>query len=331
MKLWIEGRVSPYMLGISRKAALRAGLILLGGYTAFSLVAGITLAEFSLKLPRRRISDAYRELVYQRVNTDHATLEEVSVSASDGVLLRGWYVQPERPNGNVAVLLHGVTDNRLGMAGYGELLLTHGYSILLPDARDHGESGGTLASYGLREGGDVHTWMDWVYEKHPPKCVYGMGESMGAAIILQSLKSEKRFCAVAAESAFADFREGAYDRVSHYTGSATTIGSRTLLRPAIEVGVLYARIRYGLDLTQVSPREAVAQSDTPVLLIHGKIDMNIRPRNSEMIHAASPSHSVLWEVPLAAHCGAWSAAPQEFESRLLNWFSSHLAAPVHQT
>lgn len=308
---------------MSRKVIRRAVLGLVAGYVVFSIVAGITLAEFSLKLPRRHISDGYRQLVNQRVAADHARLEDVSIRAKDGVLLRGWYIQPTAGNGNSVILLHGVTDNRLGMAGYGEFLLQHGYSILLPDARDHGESEGNMASYGLREGEDVHEWVDWMYQAHPPKCVYGLGESMGAAILLQSLESEKRFCAVVAESSFADFREGAYDRVSHYTGSATTIGARTLLRPAIEIGVAYVRLRYGLNLMAVSPRDAVAESTTPVLLIHGKIDLNIRPRNSEMIHNASLDHSELWEVPMAAHCGAWSTAPREFENRLLGFFSEH--------
>ena len=40
--------------------------------------------------------------------------------------------------GNAAVLLHGLADNRLGMIGYAKLLLAHGYSVLLPDARAHG-------------------------------------------------------------------------------------------------------------------------------------------------------------------------------------------------
>jgi fermentation-respiration switch protein FrsA (DUF1100 family) len=230
-------------------------------------------------------------------------------------------------NGNAAILLHGVTDNRLGMAGYGEYLLQHGYSVLLPDARDHGESEGQLASYGFREGEDVHEWVDWIYQNHAPKCVYGLGESMGAGILLQSLAYEKRFCAVVAESSFADFREGAFDRASHYLGASSMWGTQAFLRPAIETGALYARFRYGLDLDAVSPRQAVAASSTPVLLIHGTLDQNIRPKNSELIHQANPAHSELWEVPMAAHCGAWSTAPREFESRLLSFFSKHGTRP----
>jgi hypothetical protein len=32
------------------------------------------------------------------------------------------------------------------------------------------------------------------------KCIFGIGESMGAAVLLQSVEKERRFCAVVAES-----------------------------------------------------------------------------------------------------------------------------------
>ena len=308
---------------MSRKTLRRALVGLVGAYALFSLIAGISLAEFSLKLGHKKITDGNRTVVYERVAAHRAHLNEVGIRSHDGLMLRGWFVRPERPNGNAVVLLHGVADNRLGVAGYGEFLLMQGYDILMPDARDHGESEGGLASYGVREAEDVHQWVDWIYGEQKPQCVFGFGESMGAAIILQSLKYEKRFCGVVAESSFADFREGAYDRVSEYTGSKTTFAARTLLRPAIEIGVAYARVRYGLDLLQASPRRAVEQSNTPVLLIHGKADVNIRPQNSEMIYRDSKGNVELWEVAGAAHCGAWSRDPKEFKMRLLNFFNAH--------
>lgn len=306
-----------------RRIIKRILLSVVGIYLLLSIVVGILVAEYSVKLPRHPITDTYRRIVIQRVNLIHARLTDVSITTRDGLTLRAWYIEPEQPNGSSAILLHGVTDNRLGVSGYGELLLQHGYSVLLPDARAHGDSDGNLASYGFREGPDVHQWVDWIYQNHPAKCVYGFGESMGAGIILQSLTREQRFCAVAAESPFADFREGAFDRVGHTVGILNVPGAQAFLRPAIEVGALYALVRYGLDLDAVSPRKAVAASTTPVLLIHGTADMNIRPKNSELIHNASLDHSVLWEVPHAAHCGAWSTEHQEFEDRLLGFFKEH--------
>ena len=145
---------------------------------------------------------------------------------------------------------------------------------------------------------------------------------MGASILLQSVRYEKRFCAVIAESPFADFREAAYDRIGGKLHTGPWLG-KTLLRPAIEAGVLYATFRYGVDFNAESPRAAVAESDVPVLLIHGQSDVNIYPRNSEAIFATRNHDLELWRVPGATHCGAWAADPQVFERRVLDWFKNH--------
>src|SRR6266481_5972064 len=94
--------------------------------------------------------------------------------------------------------------------------LDHGYAVLLPDARAHGESGGEIATYGVKESDDIHRWVSWIYEHDvaSSQCVYGFGESYGAALMLQSLAVEPRFCAVAVESPFSTTREMSYERVS---------------------------------------------------------------------------------------------------------------------
>jgi hypothetical protein len=52
-------------------------------------------------------------------------------------------------------------------------------------------------------------------------------------------------------------------------------------------------------------------------------DGNIPFQQSEWIRAHDPADRVLWEVPLAGHCGAVNAAGQEFTTRVLGWFTSH--------
>jgi len=292
-----------------------------GAYLALSLVAGIVIADVSLKLPRLPLR--HQQAVAAAVRDDfHAALQDVSITVADGAVLKGWYVHPRIYNGNSVVLLHGITDNREGVAGYGHLLLEHGYAVLLPDARRHGESGGELATYGVKESDDIHRWVSWVYQHDPPQCVYGFGESYGAALMLQSLAAENRFCAVAVESPFSTAREMSFERVSGPLHLGPWFG-RTLGRPAIWSAALYARVRYGVNLLQPNPLEAVAHSSVPVLLIHGEDDRNIAPRHSQLIAAAAPSHVELWLVPHAGHTMAWAAAHQEFESRLLGWFGSH--------
>ena len=253
----------------------------------------------------------------------HTSLQEVSIAAADGVELKGWYVHPRDFNGSVVVALHGITDNREGVAGYGKMFLDHGYAVLLPDARAHGESGGRLATYGVKESGDVHRWVDWIYQHDPPRCVYGFGESYGAALMLESLAAEHRYCAIVVESPFSTAREMSYERVSGPLHLGPWFG-RTLGRPVIASARIYGRVRYGIDLLQPSPLDAVKASRVPILLIHGENDHNISPRHSIILASAAPDHVQLWLVPGAWHTGSWSAAHQEFEDRVLGWMGTHV-------
>jgi len=248
----------------------------------------------------------------------NAELEDVSIFTLDGVALRAWTLRPVRGNGDAVILLHGLGDNRVGMTGYVQLLVAHGFTVLMPDARAHGVSGGELATYGLFERNDVHQWFDFLNAKEHPQCIFGFGESMGASQLLQSLDTRIPFCAVAVESPFANFREIAYDRMGQPFHLGPWVG-RILLRPLVGVAFLRARLKYGLNMQRISPEESVAATTIPVLLIHGQIDSNIPVRHSRLIHARA-SNAQLWEVPGADHCGAVSTAPREFEKRLLGWF-----------
>jgi uncharacterized protein len=294
-------------------------------WLAICTAVGIFAVEGFLH-PQRRVPGAKsRELAEQIAASRLALLTDVSINAADGAILRGRSIRPVHGNGDVVILLHGHGDNRSGMLSYADLMLRHGYAVLLPDARAHGLSGGELATYGIKEADDLRLWFDWLTQTEAPGCIYGLGESMGAAQLLNSLKSEPGFCAVVAESGFASFREASYDRLGAKLHALDWAG-RTLLRPAVEAGFLYARWKDGVDLEQASPEDAVAESSVPVLLIHGLKDVSLPPRHSEMILARSVARGstvALWEPVNAGHTEAASVEPQEFERRVIGWFESH--------
>ena len=272
--------------------------------------------------PARRPLVVADEIQAQGMARSHdADFSDVAVAGGDGTTLRAWSIRPRNGNRESVILFHGLSDKRLGMTSYADLLLSHGFDILMPDARAHGASGGQVATYGLVESDDIHRWLDWVEHNQHPKCTFGFGESMGAAQLLQALKKETRFCAVAVESPFASFRKIAYDRAGQFFHTGPWLG-RTILRPVVDFAFFYARWKYKLDFEQLSPLETVAASDVPVLLIHGAEDTNIPIRHSRLIAAARPG-TPLWEVPHANHCGAISVAPGEFEQKLTEWFALH--------
>jgi uncharacterized protein len=287
-------------------------------YLAFCTVGGIYLADGTLHPGRRPLTENEIAEMRQAAQSLDSEMDDVSITTADGAVMRAWSLRPHQANGDVVILLHGLGDNRMGMTGYAALLLHHGFTVLMPDARAHGVSGGVLATYGLIERNDIRQWVGFIKTREHARCVFGLGESMGAAELLQSLDTGAPFCAVVAESPFATFREIAYDRMGQPFHLGPWVG-RTVLRPVVEIAFLRARWKYGLRMWQISPEDSVARTTIPVLLIHGQVDSNIPVRHSRRIHARN-AETEIWEVPGADHCGAISTAPRELEERVLGWF-----------
>jgi hypothetical protein len=105
---------------------------------------------------------------------------------------------------------------------------------------------------------------------------------MGAAQLLQSLDTHPHFCAVAAESPFANFREIAYDRMGQPFHLGPRVG-RTILRPLVEIAFLRARLKYHLDMQKSPPKIPLPRPhpDSP----------DSRPKSTATFLSAIPSSS----------------------------------------
>ena len=246
---------------------------------------------------------------------------EVSILAADQSTLRAWWLRPTKSNGNCVVVLHGIADSRVGSIGFAPMFLNEGYSVLLPDSRAHGASGGRLVTYGLLEKYDVIAWADWM-KRTGCHNLYGLGESLGASILIQAAAVAPAFTAIVAESPYADLRETAEYRVRRMSRMPGFVAI-PLAKAVVTSAVLYARWADGLDLRQVSPLSAIAHESTPILLIHGTKDFRTPASNSQRLASANPRNS-LWLVPNAGHTGASAQAPEEFRGRVLGWFREHL-------
>jgi fermentation-respiration switch protein FrsA (DUF1100 family) len=310
-----------------RKWLWRVAFAVLAIYLAGSVALGVFLAELALHPGRRVMSADAEQRARARVAAVGGRLDKVEITTRDRVVLRGWQFSPGSGawNGNSVLALHGVGDNRESQVPMAVRLVARGYTVVTPDARGSGISDGAYATYGVIEREDIREWVWWLRKRQADGCIHGLGGSMGAAQLLQTLDLDPApFCDVVAESPFESFREVAYDRVGQRVGTGPWLG-RTVLRPAIEIGFLSAWLRTGINLTDANPRRVLLrwESRTPVLLIHGLADRNIPPRHSQDLAAANPDHVVAWFIPGGGHVAAWSAAPVEYPARVLAFFASH--------
>jgi len=254
----------------------------------------------------------------------------VEILASDNAKLKAWWFQA-RPNANrsCVMVLHGIGDSKQGSSGFAPMLVERGYSVLAPDSRAHGESGGAFVTYGLLEKYDVVAWAHWM-KRQGCEGVYGLGESLGASILIQAAAVEPVFNSIVAECPYADLQLMGEYRVQQTLAWMPSVVGRNVATVVVEAGVLYARWVEKLDFREVSPLESLRLSATPVLLIHGLGDKQTPPSESRRLAAVqrpAARRAELWLVPGAGHTEASAVAPVQFWKRVLCWFEK--AAQSH--
>ncbi|MGH9678116.1 MAG: alpha/beta hydrolase, partial [Candidatus Acidiferrum sp.] len=235
--------------------------------------------------------------------------------------------------------------------GHAEILLRAGYGVVMMDARAHGASEGSIATYGWLERNDTRAIIDALflserflvqpnehvlpgnapYLNAPLKPrgsdevhLFALGESMGAGIALQSAAADPRIEAVVAEASFATLREASYD----YAGlrQYPWLG-KTLFAPFSWTLLYRGEKLAGLPVAEVSTVKAVASRAFPVLLICDEKDQALPCRHTEMIYAAARGPKQMWVVPGAFHTAALGYQPAEFQRRVLAFFATYATAP----
>jgi alpha/beta superfamily hydrolase len=250
----------------------------------------------------------------------HASWENVSIRAPDGVVLRGWLFTPQNPRGRAVVLVHAGLGNRHDMLGRAALLLDKGYTCLLVDQRGCGTSGGQI-SWGVNEPGDISQWATWLRDRTQSSAVFGCGLSRGSTTLVQSLALRAPFAGLAVEATGAGNISQPYQLLGGKTGVSTRT-ARMIWWPLIEPSLLWIRVRYGFDMKKVQDGvAAIRSSPAAVLLIQGSADRGA-VESAERLRDASPQHTELVVIPGADH--EWfSPARPAVMKLVLAWFDAH--------
>ena len=205
------------------------------------------------------------------------------------------------------------------------MLHRNGFSVLLIDLRDHGDStreDGRFAG-GTDEYRDVLGAWDWLRAEQglAPSSIGLLGISLGAATVLLAAGQEPDVAAVWEDSSYADL------------GTAIDAELRREGYPAFLApgGVLMARAISGDDLVSYSPIDAVGKLDgRPLFITHGTSDTRLSVAYGHRLEAAARAEggSVgTWFVEGAEHTEAMVTDPTGYQRRLTGFFDESLVRP----
>ncbi len=216
-----------------------------------------------------------------------------SVTTRDGIALDGWLFTPPQPPTAVLVFVHGKDINRQHFVAAAQRFVERGIAVVAFDQRAHGRSTGEFVTYGAKEVGDLRLVIDVALQKWGRELpVVLVGESLGAAVALQTAAVDQRVRVVVAGAAFADLTTVIDDHAPAILGKAGK-------QKAIDVAEKAA----DFHVADISPERSARQITVPTLLLHGSEDTYLPLRHSLRIYEALAGPRELVRLEGVDHIG----------------------------
>jgi alpha-beta hydrolase superfamily lysophospholipase len=224
---------------------------------------------------------------------------DVTLATADGLHLTAWYVPAAGPGAPTVLLAHGLQDSKWTLLRLIPWLHEVGYNVMAFDFRGHGGSDKRPTTVGREEVLDVQAALDWLDSEGVGDRVAALGQSLGAAALVNTAAIDDRLDALVLDSLFAEWKNVDYAK------------SYRLPPQWLVPGV-------------PNPVEVIRRVHVPVFIIHGTADILVHVDHAQRLYDAANEPKFLW-INDSGH--AWSAwtYPELYEQKVLEFLETALA------
>ncbi len=145
--------------------------------------------------PNHFITLLYRSIKSENINHKICKDSNFRFINSEGMQLSGKFQRGgnyKKTKGTI-ILIHGIRGNRCYYDGLSQTLNKNGYNTLALDLRGHGDSEGTICTFGAKEKSDIVSAIDHLKEQYNISDMIGIwGQSLGGSVALQALAIDNR-------------------------------------------------------------------------------------------------------------------------------------------
>lgn len=298
-------------------------LLVMAALLAIAAIAVIQLGALRLITPMRRALEPRHHQLLEAPSEYGLSLEPHDVTTADCVILKSYLATRSTSSGTAektvrmekrlestgiaipedcpgtVILLHGRGGLKENLLAIAQRFVAARYRCIVYDARAHGASGGKHCTFGEREKRDLRAMIQFYQtlieergEDFGQLCAFG--NSLGAAVILQSLGDDNGIDAVIATATFADLPpiiERSIDRNLH------PLTPNWIRNQVIKRGGRIA----GFDPFKIEPIRSVRVSTTPLFFVHGERDGVIPIDHSQRLFEAASVPKRFVKIPDAYH------------------------------
>ncbi len=224
----------------------------------------------------------------------------MTLTTADGLHLAAWFVPAPGASTSTVLLAHGLQDSKWTLLRLIPWLHDAGYNVMAPDLRGHGGSDKRPTTIGPEEALDVRAALDWLQAQGVGDRVVGLGQSLGAAALVNAAAQDGRLKALVLDGLFAEWKNVDYARDYRMPPE--------WLVPGVP-----------------DPVDLIRRVHIPVLIIHGTADNLVHVDHALRLYQAANEPKELW-INNSGH--AWSAwtYPELYQAKVLRFLEDTLQA-----
>lgn len=292
---------------INKKHWIFAGVICLGIY-----LACFTFPKLIVQIhhPIIQLAKYIKGTNNGRTQQVHPNETIVSRASSDGLKITASFIKSKQARKNL-ILVHGIRSSKADFSSIASRMLDSGYNLLAVDLRAHGLSEGKYCTFGAKEKEDISMFVDFLKNENDlPIGIWG--RSLGGAVALQALATDKRISFGIIESTFSSFDKICKDYFKRYAGFR------------LDWFVDFAIWRTG-HLAQFNsdierPKESCKRITQKILMVHGQDDKFISvDYGKENYESLASKQKEFVEIPNAGHANLWQAGGEQYFKKVFDF------------
>lgn len=312
-------------------AALVVGLLFLVILAGSVYMLSYSLTPESKGMHSYEAKYAQMEAIYPELKPWIDSLRQVKalrdtfVTMQTGERHHAIFMPARQKNNRVAVVVHGYTDNAVGMLHLGYMYNHNlGFNVLLPDLHAHGKSEGKAVQMGWKERRDVLRWVliaDSLFRDSTGRAnIVVHGVSMGGATTMNLSGDETP----AAVKCFVDDcgYSSAWDLFAYQLKEQFGLPPFPLMYTASTL----CKLKYGWSFGENSPIDQVRRCHKPMLFIHGGKDTYVPTSMVYDLYRAKAGIKRLYVAPGSAHAQSYHDHKKEYTQIVREFVSKYFSA-----
>ncbi len=243
--------------------------------------------------------------------------DTVLINENDEKLLSKIIMQ-DKPSHKWLIAVHGYTSRPRAMARQGIHFYERGYNLIMPCQRAHRNQEAKFTSMGYYEKNDIISWINYILSQDSEAEIVLLGISMGSATVMlttgERLPANVKCCV--ADCGFTDCKELFKGSISKEAGLPAF--------PFIGMADTFAKLFLGWSFSDCSPVEAVAESVTPTIFIHGEDDPVVPFSMMEELYEKCSADKEKLALPDTGHDEACANFPEKYWEAVDTFVSKYI-------